>query len=109
MPVEGRSSEPPPPAGREVTVASGDGVRAAEPGSDEPKLEPAISRVVRCRIRHFTDGAVIGSRDYVDEVFRESRRFFGPRRKNGARKPRGALEALRGEIWSARDLRLRVG
>jgi hypothetical protein len=44
----------------------------------------------------------------VDEVFRECRQYFGPKRKSGARKPRGALGGLAGEVWTARDLRVGV-
>jgi putative transposase len=63
-----------------------------------------ISKVVRCRVRYFTEGAVIGSKAFVNEVFSASRERFGPKRKDGARKPRGALQDLAGEIWSLRDL-----
>ena len=68
-----------------------------------------ISRVIRHRVRYFTDGAVIGGRGFVDEVFRGCREFFGAKRTSGARKPRGALGALAGEVWSARDLRVDPG
>ena len=68
-----------------------------------------ISKVIRHRVRYFTDGAAIGGRAFVDEVFRGSRQYFGAKRKDGARKPRGALGALAGEVWSARDLRVGVG
>lgn len=68
-----------------------------------------ISRVVRHRVRYFTDGAVIGGRGFVDEVFKRCREYFGPKRTSGARRPRGALSALKGELWSARDLRVDAG
>jgi len=68
-----------------------------------------IARVIRHRVRYFTDGAVIGGREFVNEVFRGCRGYFGPRRHDGARKPRGALAAMAGELWSARDLRAGVG
>ena len=68
-----------------------------------------IARVIRHRVRYFTDGAVIGGRGFVDEVFRGCREFFGEKRTSGARKPRGALGALAGEVWSARDLRVDPG
>lgn len=73
------------------------------------KRDLKISKVIRHRVRYFTDGAVIGGRSFVDEVFRGCRGYFGPKRKNGARKPRGALGELAGEVWSARDLRLDPG
>jgi hypothetical protein len=68
-----------------------------------------VSRMLRCRLRYFTDGAVIGSRAFVDEVFREARERFGPKRNTGARKLRGSASAAAGLIWSARDLRKEIG
>ena len=41
--------------------------------------------VLRCRVRYFTDGAVIGSRAFVDGVFEANRLRFGANRKTGAR------------------------
>jgi hypothetical protein len=64
----------------------------------------AIGKAVSCRVRYFADGAVIGSKSFVNEVFQGSRAYFGERRQTGARKPRGLLGRLAGEIWSARDL-----
>jgi hypothetical protein len=68
-----------------------------------------VTKMLRCRLRYFTDGAVIGSRAFVDEVFKESRERFGPKRKSGARKLRGVGIAAAGMIWSARDLRKEIG
>jgi hypothetical protein len=68
-----------------------------------------VSQVIRHRVRYFTDGAVIGRRGFVDEVFEGCRQYFGPKRKSGARKPRGAFGAFAGELWSARDLRVDTG
>jgi hypothetical protein len=73
--------------------------------SETSEHEDRISQIIRHRVRHFTDGSVIGGREFVDEVFRSSRDYFGPQRRTGARKPRGALQALEGEIWTARDLK----
>ena len=61
--------------------------------------------MLRCRIRYFTDGAVIGSRVFVDDAFAAARERFGPNRKTGARKPKGDAAAAAGSIWSLRDLR----
>ena len=76
---------------------------------EQRKTDLRISKVIRHRVRYFTDGAVIGGRSFVDEVFRGCREYFGPKRKSGARKPRGALRELAGDLWSARDLRTGVG
>ena len=65
----------------------------------------ALGRMLRCRVRYFTDGAVIGSRGFVDEVFRLCRDRFGENRKDGARQWRGSGAAVAGTLWSARDLK----
>jgi REP element-mobilizing transposase RayT len=63
------------------------------------------AKMLRCRIRYFTDGAVIGSKEFVNEAFASARERFGPRRKDGARKLRGGGAAASGTLWSLRDLR----
>ncbi len=65
----------------------------------------ALSQLVRYRIRYFTDGAVLGSRKFVNEIFTACRDRFGERRKDGARVLRGAAAPAKGVLWSARDLR----
>jgi len=59
-------------------------------------------------VRYFTDGAVIGTKNFADEVFKTGRDRFGPKRKSGARRPRGALGEMAGVIWSLRDLKEEV-
>ena len=51
----------------------------------------SLSRVelLRCRVRYFTDGVVMGTREYVEEQFEVLRRDLGPRRRSGPRKMRG--------------------
>jgi hypothetical protein len=73
----------------------------------EESGELALGKMLRCRVRYFTDGAVIGSREYVNEAFAGARERFGPRRKDGARRMRGAAAAATaaGRLWSLRDLR----
>jgi putative transposase len=73
--------------------------------SEEKARDLKISKVIQCRVRYFTDGAVIGSKSFVDGVFEASRDQFGPKRKDGARKPHGSLGEMEGEIWSLRDLK----
>ena len=65
-----------------------------------------MGQVLRLRVRYFTDGVVLGSRNYVNGVFAEYRDRFGPRRKSGARRMRG-LSAL-GDLATTRDLRVDV-
>ena len=60
------------------------------------------------RVRYFTDGAVIGSKAFVNEAFAAARARFGPRRKDGARKLRGGGAPAAGVLWSVRDLRVGV-
>ena len=62
-------------------------------------------KLLRCRVRYFTDGAVIGSKEFVNEAFANARERFGAKRKDGARKMRGAgAAAASGILWSMRDL-----
>jgi hypothetical protein len=61
--------------------------------------------MLRCRVRYFTDGAVIGSKEFVNEAFASARERFGAKRKDGARKLKGGGAAASGILWSLRDLR----
>jgi len=72
----------------------------------ERKGELKLGQVLRLRVRYFSDGVVLGSRNYVNEVFRECRDRFGARRRDGARPMRG-LAAL-GELATMRDLQVNV-
>lgn len=63
------------------------------------------AKMLRCRIRYFTDGAVIGSKEFVNEAFSSARERFGSKRKDGARKLRGGGADANGILWSLRDLR----
>ena len=71
----------------------------------ERSRDVALGKMLRCRVRYFTDGAVLGSRAFVDEVFKHCRGRFGPKRKSGARKLQGSAAAAAGSLWSVRDLR----
>ena len=74
--------------------------------AEEKRLsEIPYGKMLRCRLRYFTDGAVIGSKEFVDAAFDAARARFGPRRKDGARKLKGAAAPAAGVIWSLRDLR----
>ena len=68
-----------------------------------------FATALRCRVRYFTDGAVIGSRGFVDEVFARCRDRFGPSRTSGARKLRGDASPMAGIVWSLRDLKKGIG
>jgi REP element-mobilizing transposase RayT len=75
----------------------------------ERSRDVALGRMLRCRVRYFTDGAVIGSRAFVDEVFAKCRERFGEKRKDGARKLRGSGAPAAGRLWSVRDLHKQIG
>ena len=64
-----------------------------------------MAKMLHCRVRYFTDGAVIGSKEFVNEAFANARERFGPKRKDGARKLKGAGTVASGSLWSLRDLR----
>jgi len=76
-------------------------------GTVLPDLE--VAAMLRCRVRYFTDGAVIGSKAFVNEAFAAARERFTERRKDGARRMKGNGKAAAGVLWSARDLRVRLG
>ena len=67
-----------------------------------------MAKMLHCRVRYFTDGAVIGSKEFVNEAFASARDRFGPKRKDGARTMKGSGSGAKGLLWSARDLRVRV-
>ena len=67
-----------------------------------------MAGMLRHRVRYFTDGAVIGSKAFVNEAFAGARERFTEKRKDGARKLRGSGAAAAGVLWSVRDLRLRI-
>jgi putative transposase len=81
----------------------------AELAQLEQNRDVALGKMLRCRVRYFTDGAVLGSRGFVDGFFLASRERFGPKRKSGARKLRGNAAAAAGALWSVRDLQTRIG
>jgi len=68
-----------------------------------------INQMLRCRVRYFTDGAVLGSKAYVEDVFQRHRERFGEKRKTGAAQwwvASGATSALC-VAYASRSSRLR--
>ena len=63
------------------------------------------TEAMRCRVRYFTDGGVLGSRGFVDAFFQSYRDKFGARRVDGARKLRGIAI---GDVFCLRALRVEV-
>ncbi len=67
-----------------------------------------LAAMLRCRVRYFTDGAVIGSKEFVNEAFAAARERFSAKRRDGARRMRGNGAPAAGLLWSVRDLRVKV-
>ncbi len=59
----------------------------------------SLPALLRCRVRYFTDGVVLGSQGFVDVFFERQRAWFGSRRSSGGRRMKqgewGALRVLR--------------
>ncbi len=64
-----------------------------------------VNEALRCRVRYFNDGAVLGSRAFVEDVFQRHRHRFSPKRKSG---PRPMAGGQWGGLCTARRLRLEV-
>ena len=67
-----------------------------------------MAAMLRCRVRYFSDGAVIGSKAFVNQAFAAARERFTEKRKDGARRLKGNAKAAAGILWTVRDLRVRV-
>ena len=67
--------------------------------------ELSQGEILRLRLRHMTDGVVLGSKGFVNEIFALHREKFGPKRQSGARPIRGLPL---GGLNSLRDLRVSV-
>ena len=91
----------------QTTPSAMEAQEADENGTVLPDLK--LAAMLRCRVRYFTDGAVIGSKAFVNEVFAAARERFTEKRKDGARRMKGNGKAAAGLLWSARDLRVRLG
>ena len=53
-----------------------------------------LAKMLHCRVRYFTDGAVIGSKEFVNEAFARARERFSAKRKDGARARKTTLNQL---------------
>jgi len=69
--------------------------------AEKGKLSPA--ELVRLRVRYFTDGVVLGSKEFVEGIFDSQREHFGPKRKQGARR----MTESDAPFYTLRHLRLR--
>ena len=64
----------------------------------------ALAQALSETVRHFTDGSIVGSADFVNRIFEANRDFFSEGRETGARVPMGPLKVLKGKIQSVRAL-----
>ena len=82
------------------------GIGSAEAAAEKQRQgKLGRAALLRCRVRYFTDGLVLGSKSYVDGVFTHYRNHFGPRRTSGARALREDAQA---SLFSARQLTVRT-
>jgi hypothetical protein len=91
----------------QTTATAMQTLEAKDNGTVLPDLK--LAAMLRCRVRYFTDGAVIGSKAFVNGAFAAARDRFTERRKDGARRMKGSGKAAAGVLWSLRDLRVRLG
>jgi putative transposase len=70
----------------------------------EKKGKLTLAELVRCKVRYFSDGGAIGSKEFVNELFEGQRELFGAKRKSGARR----MGVAEGDLHSLRDLKRRV-
>ncbi len=86
-------------------LTTAEAMETRDNGTALPDLKMAA--MLRCRVRYFTDGAVIGSKPFVNEAFAAARERFTAKRRDGARRMTGAGAPAAGVLWSLRDLRVR--
>lgn len=60
---------------------------------------------LRCRVRYFSDGGALGSREFVESIFLRNRNRFGLHRRSGARRLKGLADR---DLFSLRALRVGV-
>ena len=80
---------------------------STETAAAEKTRKGKLSRaaLLRCRVRYFSDGLVLGTKSYVDGVFEAYRGHFGPKRTSGAR---ALQEDAQGSLFTARQLSVRT-
>ena len=98
---------------RERIGEDGKPVRGSFTREDVEKVVAAKGRLplrdyLRCKVRYFIDGAVVGGKEFVETMFQFHRHRFGPKRKNGARRLRGVEDLKEGGLFCLRDLRKRI-
>lgn len=77
--------------GEERVTADGEKIRRGISSANVRKAEKkghrlTLAEALRCRVRYFSDGLAIGSKQFLEDLFRARREYFGPNRQSGARK-----------------------
>jgi putative transposase len=62
----------------------------------------SASELVRLRVRYFSDGAVLGSKAFVEDIFEAQRDQFSPKRKRGAKR----IAETDAPLYALRQLKL---
>jgi hypothetical protein len=70
----------------------------------EAKGKLTSQELVQFRVRYFSDGLVIGGKEFVEGIFGQHREKFGPKRKDGARR----IAESAGGLFALRRLRKRA-
>ena len=87
-------------ARNETVVERGVSVESARAVlAERGKLSAA--ELVRLRVRYFSDGAILGSKAFVEGIFESQREQFSPKRKRGARR----IQEMTTPMYSLRQLR----
>jgi hypothetical protein len=98
--------------GVRITRAVDEGMKSGPVAAEMERLasgrDVALRQMLRWKVRYFTDGAVVGSRAFVEGFFQQYRDRFGAKRKSGARRMRGKASGAADGLWTARDLRVGV-
>jgi len=98
--------------GQEVAGgATPDGYQKSKGGFSQREIEAVweaggkltLAQALRCRVRYFTDGMVLGSQGFVDEFFEAQRGGFGERRSSGGRRMKGAEWGVLRTLRNLRD------
>jgi hypothetical protein len=87
-------------ANRGKSDVQGDFKRSGGEG-EGGRAELALGKMLRCRVRCSTYGAVIGSKVFVNEAFAAAREQFTEKCRDGARRMQGAGNACFGEFGGA--------
>ena len=102
----GRTEVDPRRRSKLATMNTAEALEAKDNGTVLPDL--GMAAMLMRRVRYFTDGAVIGSKAFVNEAFAAARERFGAKRRDGARRMRGNAAAAAGILWSVRDLKKEI-